>query len=102
MKAIALALMVVASGPAWAATQDEEPTLLERLLITPQKDLYSDADRKRHDIERSLPGANAPLPESGWDAFLDSIVNADVNQASTSQRTMIEKLRDPDPNRLPR
>src|SRR5574338_66227 len=102
MRAIAVALMMVASVPSWPAPADEEPTLLERLLITPQKDLYSDADRKRHDIERSLPGSDAPLPESGWDAFLDSIVNADVNQASAGQRTMIEKLSDPDPNRLPR
>ena len=90
--------------PAWpqTASQDDESTLLQQLLITPPSDLYSDSDRQRHAIERSLPGVDAPVPETGMDTFLYSIVNADINQASTSQRTMIEKIHDPDPGRLPR
>jgi hypothetical protein len=100
MNRIALLLAVLAATPVWA--DDDEPTVLERLLITPRKDTYSDADSKRHAIERSLPGADAPLPETGWDAFLDTLMNADVNHASHEQRVMIEKLNDPDPGRLPR
>lgn len=103
MRAIAFIVMMAAAVPAWPAeSKDDEPTLLEQLLITPRRDAYSDADSRRHMIERNLPGADAPVPETGWEAFLDSVAGADINQASTSQRTMIEKLNDPDANRLPR
>ncbi|HZP13255.1 MAG TPA: hypothetical protein VFB36_12625 [Nevskiaceae bacterium] len=102
MRAIAFIVMMAAGVQAWPDQKDDEPTLLEQLMVTPRKDVYSDADSRRHMIERNLPGADAPLPDTGWDAFLDSIANADINQATASQRTMIEKLSDPDPNRLPR
>ncbi len=103
MRAIAFMLMMAAAVQAWPEEgKGDEPTLLERLMVTPRRDIYSDADSKRHMIERNLPGADTSPPETGWDAFLDSIANADINQASASQRTMIEKLDDPDANRLPR
>jgi hypothetical protein len=104
MKAIAMLLMMAASVQAWPAesSSDDEPTMLEKLLITPRKDAYSDADSRRHALERSLPGADATPPETGWDSFLDTLLNADVNNASHEQRVMIEKLADPDPGRLPR
>ena len=108
---LAAVLSLVASAASVAAdtpdkappdAKSEEPTLLEKLLVTPRKDLYSDADRKRAAIERSLPGSDLPQQETGWDAFLDTLLDADVNHANHEQRTMIEKLDDPDTNRLPR
>jgi hypothetical protein len=106
MKRIAALLMLAAAAQAAPAdkpsSNDDDATLLERLLVTPRDDLYSSGDRHRHAIERSLPGPETGLPPTGWDAFLDSIANADVNRANPEQRLMIEKLDDPDANRLPR
>src|SRR4051812_44301433 len=99
MRAIALLLMMAACVQAWPAeesSKDDEGTLLERLLITPRKDAYSSGDARRHAVERDLPGAEAPLPDTGWDAFLDTLLNADINRANPEQRVMIEKLSDPD------
>jgi hypothetical protein len=95
-------LLLIAAAPTWAADEDE-PTLFEQLMIRPQRDIFSEGDIKREKIERSLPGmTDAEPPQSGWDTFIDMIANADVNQASPQQRVMIEKLNDPDFNRLPR
>src|ERR1043166_2308597 len=90
------------AAPAQDASNDDDRTLLERLLVTPREDEYSKSDARRHAIERSLPGADAPLPETGFDNFLDTLLKADINQAGTEQRVIIEKLHDPDINRLPR
>ena len=80
----------------------DEPTLFERLLVTPRRDAWSESDRKRQKLERSLPELTAePPPLSAWEEFLLSIANADVANASPAQVKMTEKLNDPDFNRLP-
>jgi hypothetical protein len=85
------------------AEEAEEPTLLERLMVTPPDDAYSDDDRKRAKVQRSLPelGTEEPPEPSGFDQFLMSVANADINKASPGQKKMINKLSDPDFNRLP-
>jgi hypothetical protein len=108
LPAVLSLLILGAAGSASSADRgskadgDDEPTLLERLMIRPRRDEFSDADRRRAAIERSLPGMTAaPPPESGWDEFLEALANADINKAGAGQRVMIEKLNDPDFNRLP-
>ena len=110
MKRFLPLLIVLLAAPSWAAEKDEpatgdddSPTLFERLMVTPERDAFTDGDRKRAELERSLPGMTDAAPaKSGLDLFLDAIANADVNQASPGQKAMIEKLNDPDFNRLPR
>lgn len=112
---LCLALTLVSAlGPAQAAgndqrdVRDDEPqddsSLLERILITPPSDEFSDRDRRRRKIEKSLPGmgTEGPAPETTGDRFLDALLYSDVNKAGSGQRRIIEKLDDPDSNRLPR
>lgn len=107
-RALLLLALITPAASALAAEQDEghdeEPTLFERLMVTPPDDAYSDDDRRRAKIERALPelGTETPPQNSGFDQFLMSIADADINKAGPGQKKMIEKLSDPDSNRLPR
>jgi len=104
-----LLIVLLAAPPAWTADRDKQaddedsPTLFERLMVTPRHDVFSDNDRRRAEIERSLPGMTVEeAQKSGFDVFIEQIADADINKASPGQKSMIEKLNDPDFNRLPR
>src|SRR5437867_1133028 len=64
-------------------TQQDDSSLLERILITPPSDEYSARDRRRHRVEKSLPGlgTETPVPETGSDQFLEALLHSDINKA---------------------